>query len=36
MEADGIHLSTTGYALLAYKIRNALSNLGMPGLQPES
>ena len=36
MEADGIHLSPTGYALLAYKIRNALSNLGMPGPLPKS
>ena len=36
MEADGIHLSPTGYALLSKKIRNALSNIGMPDPLPES
>lgn len=36
MEADGIHLSPAGYALLSRKIRSALSNVGMPGPLPES
>lgn len=36
METDGIHLSPAGYALLSRKIRNALSNVGMPDPLPES